>query len=238
MFDTSMKTPLALALCSCLLLSGCDDKPTAQSATESADKTENMATLDALPADAPALGTDIKDMVEKPAESAKADSSTDANITKIMWEDLVPDAYKPETIMAKYQSQVDAIEEGSEEELALFTKIKSEFNNAPTDASLAGKTVKIPGFVSPLDENNGMVGEFLLVPYFGSCIHSPPPPINQTVLVKPQAGKSIAMADIYQPVWVTGEIKVEPVTTDLAQAGYQIENARLERYEPGSELVN
>ena len=149
-----------------------------------------------------------------------------------MWEDLVPEDYKPEAIMAKYVDQIETLEEGSPEELKLFAKLQAEFNNAPSNEALAGKTVKIPGFVSPLDENNGMVGEFLLVPYFGSCIHSPPPPINQTVLVKPQEGKSIAMKDIYNPVWVIGEITVESVTTDLAQAGYQIHNARLEAYVP------
>lgn len=91
------------------------------------------------------------------------------------------------------------------------------------------------GFLSPLDNNNGMVGDFLLVPYFGSCIHSPPPPVNQTVLVVPQEGKSIAMSKIRRPVWVIGEMKVERSTTDLAEAAYRIENARLEEY---SEDVN
>ncbi|MEZ5449085.1 MAG: DUF3299 domain-containing protein [Thiolinea sp.] len=90
--------------------------------------------------------------------------------------------------------------------------------------------VRIPGFASPLDENDGQVGEFLLVPHFGSCIHSPPPPVNQTVPVKPQTGKSIGMEQIYEPVWVTGDMKVTLSNTDLAQAGYLIENAALEIY--------
>ena len=106
----------------------------------------------------------------------------------------------------------------------------AEFDKAPPNESLAGKTVKIPGFVSPLDEVDGMVSEFLLVPYFGSCIHSPPPPVNQTVLVKPHKDKSVSMASIRRPVWVVGEIKVERNKTDLAEAAYHIENARLEEY--------
>ena len=223
-----MKFTPVIALFSVILLSGCGDKSadTAQDTSKPADAAETVAAA-SLPADAPAIGTDIKDMV-KPV----APTDADAGITKIMWEDLVPEEYKPEAIMEKYVEQIEALEEGSPEEVELFAKLKAEFNNAPSNEKLAGKTVKIPGFVSPLDENNGMVSDFLLVPYFGSCIHSPPPPINQTVLVKPQADKSIAMNDIYQPVWVVGEIRVEPVTTDLAQAGYQIHNARLEPYIP------
>jgi hypothetical protein len=106
----------------------------------------------------------------------------------------------------------------------------AEFNQAPPNLKLSGKTVKIPGFVSPLDQNDGMVGDFLLVPYFGSCIHSPPPPVNQTVLVNPQEGKGISLSKIRRPVWVVGEMKVERNTTDLAEAAYRIENARIEPY--------
>ncbi len=199
---------------------------------------QTVSATNSLPENAPAIGTDIKDVIQPAPAAETASTEATTEINNIMWEDLVPEGFRPDAIIAKYRSQIDAIEEGSPEEIELFTKIKNEFNRAPTDATLAGKTVKIPGFVSPLDENNGVVGEFLLVPYFGSCIHSPPPPINQTVLVKPQEGKSIPMSDIYQPVWVIGEIKVEPVTTDLAQAGYQIENARLEMYAPEDEIMS
>lgn len=228
-----MKFPLVIALCSSVLLGGCDDKPTdsAQNITEPVGVSAQMVAMDSLPADAPALGTDIKNLVKK----STVPTDADVNTVTIMWEDLVPDAYRPEAIMEKYMEQIEALEEGSLEELELFEKLKAEFNSAPANEQLAGKMVKIPGFVSPLDESKGMVGDFLLVPYFGSCIHSPPPPINQTVLVKPQEGKSIAMGDIYQPVWVIGEMKVESITTDLAQAGYQIENARLEMYESEDE---
>lgn len=181
-------------------------------------------------AKAPAIGTDIKDMVNiSPRED------TTGTVKKITWEHLMPDDFKPELIEKKYKKQIDSIKEGSEENSAetqaLMDKIIAEFNNAPANKKLDGLTVKIPGFIALLDEKDGIVNEFLLVPYFGSCIHSPPPPINQTILVTTKKGKSISITDIYQPVWVTGKVKVERKETELAKAGYVIENAELEIYE-------
>lgn len=235
------------------LLAACGDNSSDEAAvvapvtvTESAAKTNiNQQLNQPLPADAPELGTDIATLVKPEAEPAtekasaapeqaadtKSSVSGDGSFTKIMWEDLIPEDFQPEAIMAKYQEQIDNTPEGAPEEQALFDKIMAEFNNAPSNETLSGKQVKIPGFVAPLDENEGMVTEFLLVPYFGSCIHSPPPPVNQTILVKPQNGKSITLEQIYEPVWVTGDMKVEMSNTDLAQAGYLIKNAVLEIYQ-------
>lgn len=190
--------------------------------------------LPELPEDAPEIGTAVTAMIKaKPASDAsKPEETADSgDIAQIMWEDLIPADFQPDSIMAKYQAQIDSIPEGSTEEKILFDKIMGEFNNAPPNDTLNGKQVRIPGFVTPLDEHKGMVKEFLLVPYFGSCIHSPPPPVNQTVLVKPLEGKSISLEEIYEPVWVTGLMKVEFSNTDLAQAGYLIESAQLEIYQ-------
>jgi hypothetical protein len=42
--------------------------------------------------------------------------------------------------------------------------------------SRRGKEVRIPGFMVPFEDGMAGVNEFLLVPYFGACIHTPPPP--------------------------------------------------------------
>ncbi|MEZ5535290.1 MAG: DUF3299 domain-containing protein [Thiolinea sp.] len=240
-----------LLVCS---LAACGDKGNDDAAVViSADTAESAAKANInqqlsqpLPDNAPEIGTDIATLV-KPGAEAKTDTESaatasggaDGDVTKIMWEDLIPEDFQPEVIMAKYQQEIDNTPEGAPEEKALFDKIMAEFNNAPPNETLSGKQVKIPGFVTPLDEHEGMVSEFLLVPYFGSCIHSPPPPVNQTILVRPQQGKSIKVEQIYEPVWVTGQMKVEFSNTTLAQAGYLIESAELEIYqeEPGDEAA-
>ena len=225
-----MKSNTLIFLLTALLLSACGGKTDTPDTTMSTNiedrRTDAAKIIKEESKDGLAIGTDIKDLV-KPSATA---SETASEVRTLAWTDLVAEGYDAESIMAKYQSKIQVIAEGSEEERALYKIMDEEFNKAPPNMDLAGKTVKIPGFVSPLDQNGEMVGDFLLVPYFGSCIHSPPPPVNQTVFVNPQEGKSISMSKIRRPVWVVGELKVERSTTDLAEAAYRIENARLEAY--------
>ena len=213
-----MKSTTIILLLTIFLLTACGGKT--DNTTEAA-KIIKEAAEDGL-----AIGTDIKDLMKPPAPT----SEKDTELLTLGWNDLVAEGYDAQAIIAKYQSKVQVTLEGSEEERELYKLMDAEFNQAPPNLKLSGKTVKIPGFVSPLDQNDGMVGDFLLVPYFGSCIHSPPPPVNQTVLVNPQEGKGISLSKIRRPVWVVGEMKVERNTTDLAEAAYRIENARIEPY--------
>ncbi|MNQ42262.1 hypothetical protein D3C85_559630 [compost metagenome] len=59
------------------------------------------------------------------------------------------------------------------------------------------------------------------MPYPGACIHVPPPPPNQIVLVR--YPKGIALNDIYAPIWVDGTLKVEQVRNDMADAAYALD---------------
>jgi hypothetical protein len=67
-----------------------------------------------------------------------------------------------------------------------------------------GKTIRIPGYVLPLEFSGSKVTEFLLVPWVGACIHTPPPEPNQIVYVKPD--KAFEMRRMFDAVWVTGRI--------------------------------
>jgi hypothetical protein len=94
---------------------------------------------------------------------------------------------------------------------------------------LNGATVKLPGFIVPLDiGKDGLVSEFFLVPYFGACIHVPPPPPNQIVYVR--MTKGIALDSIYEAYWITGPMTVTSKTTRLGAAAYQIEAQKVEIY--------
>ena len=75
-------------------------------------------------------------------------------------------------------------------------------------SKLIGKSIKIPGFAVPLEGDDGFeyIDEFLLVPYFGACIHVPPPPPNQVILVildKPVHFEVISFA-----IWITGILEI------------------------------
>lgn len=185
-----------------------------------------------LPANAPAIGTSINSLVKPPDSGLAKVKKQDGEFTEIDWEDLELPGQGLADIIKKFQPQIDAIPENDPAEDAVMEKMQAALNSAPVNPAMNGKKVKIPGFISPLevDDKKGMVKDFLLVPYFGACIHVPPPPVNQTVLVKPQEGKSIGMERMYEPVWIFGTLTAETVTTDLAQAGYQIKDGRVEIY--------
>ncbi|TVP87388.1 MAG: DUF3299 domain-containing protein [Pseudomonadaceae bacterium] len=101
---------------------------------------------------------------------------------------------------------------------------------APVVEELHGMRIKLPGYVVPLGITpEGKVDEFLLVPYFGACIHVPPPPSNQIVYV--QSSQAIALADLYQPFWISGEMQVDLMESELANAGYRISAADIEPYD-------
>ncbi|QLF93581.1 DUF3299 domain-containing protein [Pseudomonas sp. ABC1] len=94
--------------------------------------------------------------------------------------------------------------------------------SAKTVPALDGKTIRLGGYPVPLESDaKGRSTEFFLVPYPGACIHVPPPPPNQIVLVR--YPKGIQLDDIYAPLWIEGPLRVEKVSNDLADAAYALE---------------
>jgi hypothetical protein len=105
---------------------------------------------------------------------------------------------------------------------------------APVVKALDGQLVKLPGYIVPLNsDEDGRVSEFLLVPYYGACIHVPPPPANQIVHVKTELG--VLMDNLYQPFWVEGPLQVESISSDIAEAGYQMIASKIYPYESPAE---
>jgi hypothetical protein len=93
-------------------------------------------------------------------------------------------------------------------------------------ASLDNTRVHIGGYIVPLDFDATNVKEFLLVPFVGACIHVPPPPANQIIYVKSAQGFDVK--GTFDPVWVTGTLKVTPAFTGLAEAGYSLDAEKVE----------
>lgn len=101
---------------------------------------------------------------------------------------------------------------------------------APIVAELDGKTVRIDGYVVPLDFDATKVREFLLVPFVGACIHVPPPPANQIIYVK--LDKGFEVAGSFDPVTVTGKLSAAQTFTGLAETGYAIAADAVEPRKP------
>ncbi len=94
---------------------------------------------------------------------------------------------------------------------------------------LEGKLVKIPGFVVPLDDFQEDGAEFLLVPYYGACVHTPPPPPNQIVMVAMEGKKSIKLS-LFDAVWMSGRLKIQSVESPYGTVGYTLEGMKVEPY--------
>lgn len=98
--------------------------------------------------------------------------------------------------------------------------------SAKTVPSLNGQHIRLGGYPVPLEtDSRGRSTEFFLVPYPGACIHVPPPPPNQIVMVRYPSG--ITLDDIYAPLWVDGTLRIEPVSNDLADAAYVMSAAEV-----------
>ena len=81
-----------------------------------------------------------------------------------------------------------------------------------------GQTVRLPGFIVPLDHQGTGVVAFILVPFVGACVHVPPPPANQLVFVTTQT--PYESSGLFESVHVTGRFTVTHMTTQLADIGY------------------
>jgi hypothetical protein len=81
------------------------------------------------------------------------------------------------------------------------------------NTDLTAESYEIPGFITPVEFNGDIVTKFFLVPTSGACVHTPPPPANQIVLVS--YPKGLKLTSLYEPVWVKGEFEIEKVKADV-----------------------
>lgn len=145
-------------------------------------------------------------------------SSADSGARDVTWEDLAPGGRDKQEYARKASPLI-----------ALFLDLKGEVPAAPRMADeLNGKRVRLSGYVVPLGFSRDGVEEFLLVPYVGACVHVPPPPKNQLVLVTSRAPVNIR--GLFQAVTVTGTISVGAQETEVAAAGYRLEAADVADY--------
>lgn len=91
------------------------------------------------------------------------------------------------------------------ERIRIMTKLENESRMPNT--SVVGQTVRMPGYLLPLELDGNLAVEFLLVPTVGACIHTPPPPANQIVYVRYPAG--YPTESLFTPVWISGELRSE-----------------------------
>lgn len=148
-----------------------------------------------------------------------------AELPETDWLELMPKSDQ------KALEQMPDIDHNSPEASGTFTAkggmkqakgLPAVMYSTKTVAAMNGKHIRIGGYPVPLETDaKGRSTLFFLVPYPGACIHVPPPPPNQLVLVR--YPKGLKLDDIYTPLWVVGTLKVEKVSNDLADAAYAMD---------------
>lgn len=104
------------------------------------------------------------------------------------------------------------------------------FQSFRTVGELDGQKVRLPGFVVPVETNeDGDLTEFFLVPYFGACIHLPPPPANQ--IIYGRLKEPMKMINIWDAFWMEGTLNIEDVSNDTAASAYTMDVESLTLYE-------
>ncbi len=139
------------------------------------------------------------------------------------WPDLLPEAERGNYDPAPPPAAHDYLL-GESSSLAA-----SQVMNFKVNEELAGREVRIPGFIVPLElDDDGLVTEFFLVPYFGACIHVPPPPANQMVFVR--MAKGISLDSMYSAYWISGRMAIQSRRTSLGAAAYTLAGTAAEEY--------
>jgi hypothetical protein len=152
--------------------------------------------------------------------------ASDPAAKETSWEELMPKDWDP---MKEFRAgDVGLVQEGSVKERNMMRQMRELWDNAPTNPKMDGARVRLPGYVVPLEEVKGELKEFLLVPYFGACIHSPPPPANQIVHVT--SSTPLKGWRTMDAVWVNGTLKAARADTAMGASGYLIADPVVERY--------
>ncbi len=188
---------------------------------------------------------------EQQTTATNAASEVPGEPMEISWESLMPEG-EEDRLADLYESYYDKLDQkmmadaqalesaepGSDNAKDLVAAIVEGSANDTMDQigtfnvvkSLDGATIRLPGYVVPFDFSaESSYREFLLVPYFGACLHTPPPPPNQILFVK--ADPAAKIDNIYDPVWVEGVLRTGEFNSELADSAYELALSKLELYE-------
>ena len=110
-------------------------------------------------------------------------------------------------------------------------RYQQALNSSRIVSKMNGSAIRIPGFIVPLEfDDKQTITQFFLVPWFGACIHLPPPPPNQIILTN--YPKGLQLESLYEPFWISGVLETSLVENELASAAYVLE---MNAYEPYTE---
>ncbi|WP_156501770.1 DUF3299 domain-containing protein [Alteromonas stellipolaris] len=168
------------------------------------------------------------------AEDIEAPDYQEVEWTQLMPEEDLAALLNPPDYLAGIEdgSQEDSVEAFGNQEFDNETT--NRFQQALTSTQVVktfeNKPIRIPGFIVPLESNESkMVTEFFIVPYFGACIHMPPPPPNQIIYVSVEEG--VELESLYDPFWFEGTLAIDTTENAMGTAAYRLEHVNVQPYE-------
>jgi uncharacterized protein len=136
---------------------------------------------------------------------------------EVDWIELMPKD-EVDALMNQQSMPVDHMNRGEQQ---------GSFNTVP---GMDKKKVRLAGYIVPIEQNDaGEVTEFFLVPYFGACIHVPPPPPNNIIFVK--VAKPVGQVDMFNAFWVEGTLNIERYSNEIAATAYTLSADSVKLYE-------
>lgn len=147
---------------------------------------------------------------------------------EVEWDELMPEGWRKKVIleltrMRRYGSLTDGDPRADE----AYARLKKTWDAAPPTKTYIGKPIRIAGYVVPLDAERMQSSDFLLVPYFGACVHSPPPPANQIILIKPPKGSRFRTMDA---IWVEGILTEGKTSSEVGTSTYVLTADKITPY--------
>ena len=150
----------------------------------------------------------------------------------ITWDMLLPEGWSVEKVLENLN--LDALGDNDPKAREAMKKIREMWDNAPANPKFDKRRVSIAGFVVPLDGEREKTREFLLVPYFGACIHAPAPPANQVIHVKVKAGNTVTLSPASL---ISGTIRTVRTGTKMAVTGYEMTIDKAEPFKQEESLI-
>jgi hypothetical protein len=210
-----------------LQLSGCSSEK------ETNEQPQVVETAETISNDSPQKNDTENSNMQSPVKQTSV-----VNYRTIEWINLMPkddlDALlNPPDYLADIQD--GSIEDQMENQIknAISAANDDRYQQALVSANVVpemdNQAIKIPGFIVPLEFNEDeTVTQFFLVPYFGACIHQPPPPPNQIIFVN--YPKGLTLESLYDPFWISGILSTSVIQNDMATAAYTMEVQHYELY--------
>lgn len=158
--------------------------------------------------------------------------------TAIGWQDLMGEEDKfllqqlqrnTAALLTPGQTESSGI---SEEQRLLASVLKAQtwqgLDGYQINRAMAQQNVSIPGFLVPLEVDGQQVRSFFVVPYFGACLHFPPPPPNQMFYV--QLPNAIALPALDKPYLFSGTLNAELFEDPLGTSAWSMEVMTINPY--------